>query len=145
WDHVGHYALFPKARFYVQESEMGFWTGKNAKRAFINKSIEVADETAMVRLAYDGRMGMVNGTVGIGPGVAVPRVGGHPFGMQIVSVETGSGPAVIASDAAHTYRNLAENKPFPTLHDVPGFVDGFEAIRGLAMDDRHVLPGHDGA
>lgn len=144
WDHVGHFALFPKARFHVQEDEMGFWTGRNAKRKFINRSIEVVDETAMIRLAYDGRMAFVQGTREIAPGIAVHRVGGHTRGMQIVSVATGGGTAVIASDAAHTYRNLAENRPFPTLHDVPGFIDGFEQIRRLATDDAHILPGHDG-
>jgi glyoxylase-like metal-dependent hydrolase (beta-lactamase superfamily II) len=144
WDHVGHYALFPKARFYVQEDEMAFWTGRHAQRKFINRSIEVADETAMVRLAYEGRMEFVQGSRKIVPGVSVHRVSGHTRGMQIVSVATGSGPTVIASDAAHTYRNIAENKPFPTLHDVPNFLDGFEQIRRLAKDDAHILPGHDG-
>jgi glyoxylase-like metal-dependent hydrolase (beta-lactamase superfamily II) len=124
---------------------MAFWTGKNAKYPFTNKSIEVEDETAMVRLAYDGRMEMVDGTREIVPGIRVHRVRGHTKGMQIVSVAAASGPTVIASDAAHTYRNLAENKPFPTLHDVPHFIDGFEQIRRLAQDDQHILPGHDGA
>jgi len=144
WDHVGHYSLFPNARFHVQEEEMGFWTGRNARHAFMAKSIEVEDEQAMVRLAYDGRMNFLHGSREIVPGIAAHPVSGHTRGMQIVSVAAGSGPTVIASDAAHTYLNLERNQPFPTLHDVPHFIDGFERIRELAKDDAHILPGHDG-
>ena len=57
---------------------------------------------------------------------------------------TASGTAVIASDAAHTFQNLQENKPFLILHNVPEYLDGFQKIRQLARQESMILPGHDG-
>ena len=145
WDHVGNYALYPRARFYLQEKEVAFWTGRQAKRKFFNRSIEVEDVAALMRFNMEGRLGIVNGTREIVPGIRVHGVGGgHTAGIQIVEVETASGPAVLAADAAHLYRNLKEQVPFTTLHDVPVYMDGFELMRGLVHDEGRILPGHDG-
>lgn len=143
WDHVGNYELFPRATYYLQEDEMQFWTGKYVKYPVFNQAIEVEDICAMVRYNYDGRVQFTNGTQEILPGVKVHRVGGHTKGIQIVEAMTASGPAVVASDATHTYRNINEMKPFLILHDVPSYLDGFETIKRLAKDENHILPGHD--
>ena len=143
WDHVGNYELFPRAKYYLQEDEMAFWTGKYVKYPVFNQAIEVEDICAMVRYNYDGRILFTNGTQEILPGVKVHRVGGHTKGIQIVEAALASGPAVVASDATHTYRNINEMKPFLILHDVPGYLDGFETIKRLAKDEQHIFPGHD--
>ncbi|HUJ73936.1 MAG TPA: N-acyl homoserine lactonase family protein, partial [bacterium] len=129
WDHVGYYSLFPKATFYVQEEEMRFWTGRHAKYPAFNAGVEVEDVCALVRLNYEGRVAFTQGSQTVLPGITVHKVAGHTAGIQIVEVQTASGPAVVASDAAHTYRNLRENRPFPLLHDVAGYLDGFELMR----------------
>jgi glyoxylase-like metal-dependent hydrolase (beta-lactamase superfamily II) len=144
WDHVGNYEMFPRARFYLQEREMAFWTGRQVRQKTFNRSIEVEDVAALIRCNYDGRMALADGTREIVPGVKVHGIGGgHTAGIQILEVETASGPAVLAADAAHLYRNLKENVPFTTLHDIPHYVDGFDLMRGLAKDEDHILPGHD--
>lgn len=145
YDHVGNYELFPHATFYLQADEMAFWTGPYAKYKVFNRSIEVDDVVAMVRYNYAGRVAFVAGSQQIVPGVTVHRVSGHTKGMQIVSVETKSGTAVLASDAAHCYRNLRENTPFLVLHDIPNYLDGFELMRKLASSEELILPGHDAA
>ena len=143
WDHVGNYALFPKATFYVQEDEMAFWTGPYVRYPVFGRSMEVDDVVALIRHNYAGRLGFVQGTAEIVPGVRVHRVSGHTRGMQIVEVATASGTAVLASDASHYYRNYQENTPFTTLHDIPGMLDGFELMRRLASHEKLIVPGHD--
>ncbi len=143
YDHVGNYALFPKATFYLQEDEMAFWTGPYVKYKVFNQAINVDDTVALVRLNYDGRIRFVKGVEQILPGITLHRVSGHTKGMQIVEVETASGTAVVASDASHIYRNYLEYTPFLILHDIPGMLDAFELIRKLASKPEFILPGHD--
>lgn len=143
YDHVGNHARFPRAVFYLQDAEMAFYTGRHASRAVFHSSIEVDDVCALVRLNYEGRVRFVDGAHDIVPGVRVEKVGGHTAGMQIVTVATARGQAVVASDASHYYRNLEERIPFNTLHDLPGTYHAFDRIRELAAAPDLVIPGHD--
>jgi len=132
YDHVGNYALFPRATFYVQEAEMTFYTGRHARQTAFRRSVEIDDICALVRLNYEGRVVFVDGEREILPGIRVVKVGGHTAGMQIVTVHTGRGQAVLASDASHYYRNLEERIPFNTLHDLPGVYQAFARVGALA-------------
>jgi glyoxylase-like metal-dependent hydrolase (beta-lactamase superfamily II) len=143
YDHVGNYALFPRARFYVQDTEMAFYTGRNAALPAFRHSIEIDDICALVRLNYERRLVFVDGVREIVPGISVHKVGGHTAGMQIVTVAHAKGQAVVASDASHYYRNFQERIPFNTLHDLPGVYGAFDRIHELASDEALVLPGHD--
>jgi glyoxylase-like metal-dependent hydrolase (beta-lactamase superfamily II) len=143
YDHVGNHALFPRATFHVQDAEMGFYTGRHAAAPAFRHSIEVEDVCALVRLNYEGRVRFVDGRAEVLPGIAVERVGGHTAGMQVVTVATGRGRAVLASDAAHYYRNLEERIPFNTLHDLPGTYAAFDRVRELADAPGLIVPGHD--
>lgn len=143
YDHTGNHALFPRATFHIQEAEMRFYTGPHAPRPAFRRSVEVDDIAAFVRLNYEGRVHFVDGEAEIVPGLRVHHVGGHTAGMQIVSVGTDRGQAVLASDASHYYRNLDEDLPFNTLHDLPGAYDAFRRIRTLADARTLIVPGHD--
>lgn len=143
YDHTGNHALFPRATFYIQDAEMRFYTGREARWPAFRHSVEVDDIAALVRLTYAGRVAFVDGEHEILPGITVHHVGGHTAGMQIVSVQTEQGRAVLASDASHYYRNLEQSLPFPTLHDLPGIYRGFQRIRELADSPELIVPGHD--
>lgn len=143
YDHTGNHALFPRATFYVQDAEMAFYTGRYAAHPAFRHSIEPDDIAALVRLVYEGRVRFVAGEGEIVPGVCVHHVGGHTAGMQIVTVRTPRGQAVLTSDAAHYYRNFEEGIPFPTLHDIPGVYRAYERIRELADAPELIVPGHD--
>jgi glyoxylase-like metal-dependent hydrolase (beta-lactamase superfamily II) len=143
WDHVGNYALFPRATFYVQDSEMAFYTGRHAAMPAFTRSVEVEDILALVRLNYEGRLVFVDGEREIVPGIRVHRVGGHTAGMQIVTAPHARGQAVLASDASHYYRNLEARIPFNILHDLPGMYRAFDRIEELAGAADLVIPGHD--
>jgi glyoxylase-like metal-dependent hydrolase (beta-lactamase superfamily II) len=143
WDHAGNYELFPRAKFHLQEDEMAFYTGRHVSKKYFSRTIEVEDVCAMVRYNYDGRVNLIDGSKEILPGVTVHRVGGHTKGIQVVEVQTASGPAVIASDACADYHLLRTDTPSTIICDVPAYLDGFETLRGIAKDERHILPGHD--
>jgi glyoxylase-like metal-dependent hydrolase (beta-lactamase superfamily II) len=143
YDHVGNYALFPRATFYLQDAEMEFYTGRHAPWPAFRRSIEVEDVCALVRLNYEGRVRFVDGEAEILPGITVEKVGGHTPGMQIVTAETRRGRAVVASDASHYYRNFEERIPFNTLHDLPGTYAAFDKIRARASAPELIVPGHD--
>ncbi len=53
------------------------------------------------------------------------------------------GRVVLASDAAHYYANIEEDRPFRIVSDLPQMYDAFETIRALADSPDHVIPGHD--
>jgi glyoxylase-like metal-dependent hydrolase (beta-lactamase superfamily II) len=143
YDHTGNHALFPRATFHIQEAEMRFYTGRYAPRAAFRRSVEIDDIMAFVQLNYEGRISFVDGEEEIAPGIRVHWVGGHTAGMQIVSVRTEQGQAVLTSDASHYYRNLDEDIPFMTLHDIPGTYRAFQRIRELADRPELIIPGHD--
>ena len=143
YDHVGNHALFPRATFYVQDTEMAFYTGRHLSRPAFRGSIEVDDLCALIRLNYEGRVKFVDGEAEVVPGVRVEKVGGHTAGMQIITVETSRGRAVVASDASHYYRNFQERIPFNTLHDIPGTYHAFDRLYALASTPDLILPGHD--
>lgn len=143
YDHVGCYALFPNATFYIQDAEMQFYTGRYVRQAAFRHSVEVEDVLALVRMNYEGRLAFVDGDKEILPGISVHKVGGHTAGMQIVTVQTKEGRAVVASDASHYYHNFEHNVPFSSHHDLPGMYYGFQRLRDLADKHELILPGHD--
>jgi glyoxylase-like metal-dependent hydrolase (beta-lactamase superfamily II) len=141
WDHVGGYALFPNARFYLQERELHFWTSSHL--AEWQSSLEEEELVAVVRLHFHGRVGLCDGWQEIVPGIAVHHVGGHTMGSQIVQVETARGSAVVASDAAKLYRNFVEEIPQSRSHSVTDQMNGYALIKRLASTENLIIPGHD--
>ena len=77
------------------------------------------------------------------PGVRVHKVGGHTAGMQIVSVETPRGTAVLTSDASHYYANMDEGNSFNTFMDLSAVYRGYDRIRSLASAPELIVVGHD--
>lgn len=143
YDHTGHHAAFPNARFHVQEREMAFYTGRYASEPTFAQVAEVDDVLAYVRLNYDGRVSFVDGEAEIAPGISVHHVGGHTPGMQVVSVQTARGRAVLASDASHFYRNFEDRVPFHILADLPGYLRALSRLYELADAPDLIVPGHD--
>jgi glyoxylase-like metal-dependent hydrolase (beta-lactamase superfamily II) len=143
YDHIGGLAQFPSATFHVQEDEMRFYTGPEATRPAFLASIYLPDIVSMVELNYAGRVRFQDGDGEVVPGVWVHKASGHTAGMQIVSVETSRGRAVVASDASHYYANLEEGNSFNTFVDLAGVYRAYDRIRALAASPGLILPGHD--
>src|SRR3954451_1221139 len=144
YDHSGYLAAFPRARFWVQDAELAFWTGPLAARRTIFHIVEPPDIVELVRLNFERRVRFVDGDEEMAAGITLHRVGGHAPGMQVVRVQTAGGPVVLASDATHFYANLREDRPYSIVHSLPGMYDAFDSVRVLADGDKdRIVPGHD--
>lgn len=142
YDHAGNQALFPRARFHLQDREMGFATGRAMTHPFLRHPFDGEQVASMVRHVFAGRVTFHDGTVKLAPGLELHRIGGHSAGLQIVRVRTLAGWLVLASDAAHLYENLG-GRPFPVVVDICAMLEGHRMLRALADSDDLVVPGHD--
>ena len=143
YDHAGNHALFPRARFHLQDCEMAFATGRCMCDAALRVPFEADDVTAMVRKVFADRVSFHDGDGSIVPGVSVHHIGGHSKGLQCVRVESRRGAVVLASDASHLYAHFETGRVFPIVYDAAAVVAGYARLQGLAASARHVIPGHD--
>jgi glyoxylase-like metal-dependent hydrolase (beta-lactamase superfamily II) len=144
YDHAGTLDHFPKARFYVQDTEMSYATGRCMCTKILKRGYEVEDVVRLVRCVHAGRVQFADETVEITSGLSLHRTGGHTGGSQIVRVWTERGWVVLASDSSHLYCNVTDNSLFPSLYRVDEMMEGFRTIHRLAGGSwDHVIPGHD--
>jgi glyoxylase-like metal-dependent hydrolase (beta-lactamase superfamily II) len=143
YDHAGNLPLFPRARFHLQDREMGFATGRHMAHPFFAHAYELEGVISMVRLAYGARVQFHDGDAEIVPGISVHHVGGHTHGLQVVRVWTRLGWLVLASDATHYLANMNLRRPFPIVADVTQMVAGWDRLQELASRPEMIVPGHD--
>ena len=143
YDHVGNFDLFPNARFHLQDREMAYATGRYMGWPFFSGAYDADEVAAMVRNVYAGRVAFHDGDAVLAPGLSVHHVGGHTKGLQVVRLWTRVGWLVLASDASHYAANMDSGRPFPIVADVTEMVDGWQRLRELVDDPRHIVPGHD--
>jgi glyoxylase-like metal-dependent hydrolase (beta-lactamase superfamily II) len=143
YDHAGNAALFPRARFHVQDAEMAYCTGRAMTHHHLSAFFDAENVTAMVRRVFDGRVVFHAGDSELCPGVTLHHLPGHTMGLQAVRVETARGPVVLASDAAHFWANLERETPYPVVANVPQYLESLRALRRLAPSIDHIIPGHD--
>ena len=145
YDHAGNLALFPNARFHIQDEELAYVTGRAMTHKVLRSSFALDDVLEMVRLVYGERVVFHAGNDEIAPGVTVHAIPGHTRGLQAVRVHSDRGWVILASDAAHYYENLEQETPFVTLENMFLMLEGYRKLRALAPTDAHIVPGHDPA
>lgn len=145
YDHAGNLALFPKATFHLQDSEMSFATGRSMCHGILRAPYDVEDVVQMVRKVYADRVRFHDGDSALFPGVSLHHIGGHCAGLQAVRIWTPKGWLVLASDAVHFYENSRQGRPFPIVQNVAAMLEGYRRVRELADGDDLVIPGHDPA
>jgi glyoxylase-like metal-dependent hydrolase (beta-lactamase superfamily II) len=143
WDHSGHTAATPNARFHIQDQEMSYATGRCMCHPFFRNANMLTDVLDLVRLVYGERVIFHDGDEEIAPGVTLHLVGGHTAGMQVVRVHTERGWIVLASDASHYWRSVQGQNPFPKVLDIGKTIEGFRLLKRLADSEDHIIPGHD--
>ncbi len=143
YDHCGNLNRFPAARFFVQDRELAFATGRNMLHDVFRDAYTLSHVHDLIGAVYDKRAAFIDGTAEIATGVSVHHVGGHTDGLQIVRVRTRRGWMVLASDAAHFYANMDAANPYPFLYSVGDMLRGFDTVRALADSPAHIIPGHD--
>jgi glyoxylase-like metal-dependent hydrolase (beta-lactamase superfamily II) len=142
WDHWAGHGLFPAAEFWIQREEVAFWTGPVARFDLYRQLANASALGELVTLSYGGRVRLVEGEREILPGLRVHWVGGHTAGLQVVSVETRRGRAVLTSDASHFFRNVERRWPTQIITSLPQMLAAFDTIHALAGPDL-IVAGHD--
>jgi glyoxylase-like metal-dependent hydrolase (beta-lactamase superfamily II) len=145
YDHAGNRALFPKARYHVQDREMAFCTGRCMCHHALSHAFEPDDVSAMIARIFDGRVEFHDGDSQITSGLTLHHVGGHTDGLQVVRIRTEKGWMVLASDASHYYANIEGTRPFPIVVSVRDMLEAYKRIYALADSPALVVPGHDPA
>jgi glyoxylase-like metal-dependent hydrolase (beta-lactamase superfamily II) len=143
WDHSGNTGILPQATFHLQDKEMAYATGRHMTHPFFSGSNQVEDVVAMVHKVYGGRVRFHDGSGTVAPGVTVHLIGGHTDGTQVVRVHTARGWVVLASDAAHYWKNIHDRNPFPKVSDIGKTIDGFRLVEEMADGIDFIIPGHD--
>ena len=143
YDHAGNLPLFERAKFHLQDAEMGFATGRCMCHGLMRHGYEADDVVQMVRYVFDDRVQFHDGVREVAPGIEVHHIGGHTRGLQSVRVRTRRGWVVLASDASHFYAHMEQDRAFPILHNLADMLEGYATLRRLATSPRHIVPGHD--
>lgn len=143
YDHAGTATSFPNAEFVVQEREIAHCTGKAMRYKPTRNSFDVVHVKDMIDANFGGRLRFVDGERHVLPGISVHLVGGHSGGLQVVRVETASGPLVLASDSAHFYDTVTADNPFTVIVNLPEMCAAWETIFELGAPPERVVPGHD--
>ncbi|HEY5666906.1 MAG TPA: N-acyl homoserine lactonase family protein [Gammaproteobacteria bacterium] len=143
YDHCGNDELFGNARYHLQDDEMAYATGRHMCHGAIAHAFEADDVARMVHRVFAGRVEFHDGDDTLAPGVTLHRLGGHTMGLQVVRVETGAGPVVLASDASHFYAHFENSRVFPVVYNVADVLEGYRTLFRLAGPGRRIIPGHD--
>jgi glyoxylase-like metal-dependent hydrolase (beta-lactamase superfamily II) len=143
YDHIGNLDAFPAAEVIISAREYDFWTGPLASRPLFAVSAEDDDVDSLRRARADGRLTTLDAGAQVAAGVEVLEVGGHTPGQLVVLVSTAACEVVLASDALHYYEEMAADRPFSIVADLPAMYAGFGLLRDLQAAGRTVVAGHD--
>ena len=143
YDHAGTLDDFPNATFHLQEAEMSFATGRCMCDLDQRKSYDIEDVVRLLRLVYRGKVVFHEGDVDLCAGLSLHRIEGHTAGLMAVRVWTARGWIVLASDAAHLYDNLLQNRPFSIVQNPERQLAGYRRLYELGGSKAAILPGHD--
>jgi glyoxylase-like metal-dependent hydrolase (beta-lactamase superfamily II) len=144
YDHIGHLGLFTAAEVVSGAAEYDYWFAKRDAGALDGEFTTEADLAVVQRAADAGRLRLVREPARVGPSVAVHPVGGHCPGELVVTVQTATGPLVLASDAAHFYEQIEHRWPFFAFTDLDEMREGLAVINRMADEfGATVVPGHD--
>ena len=143
FDHAGNIDRFGKARFHVQDAEVGFATGRCMCEAHLRFPFDVEDVVTLVRHTYAERVCFHDGDAQPLPGISLHVVPGHTQGIQAVRVITPRGPVLLASDSTHFYANFLRRAPFSVTVDAMTTLRSYDKLKALAGSVDRLIPGHD--
>jgi N-acyl homoserine lactone hydrolase len=148
FDHFGNTEAFPKAKLYIQKSEMSGWVwalGLGEDFKWITAAVDPQDVIDAMKAAAEGRLVLVDGDQEIAPGVKLINANDtHTFGTQMAAVNTAKGSYCLTGDACYWYENAEKMLPI-------GYASGSQVNQLFAIKkakeiaggvDR-LVPGHD--
>ena len=144
WDHADGADLFPNARVWIQKDEYQHHIGPAGEAR--DRAIDDDVARMFLSLSRKGKVQQVNGdSTEIIPGITVFTGGKHTFASQYVTIRTGAGTAVVASDNLYLYENLDGRRPIAQTLDSLSNLRAQDRMKRLASSLRLIVPGHDPA
>lgn len=146
FDHIDGIEFYKstKAMVYIQRDSYRFMVEEGPESSVIRKDglfPRKKDAAALLDLAWEGRLRILDGDSEIVPGIKTIKVGGHFPGLQITVVQTGGKPVILASDSVHQYDNLEKNKGLGIFQgNFKDMTKAYDTIREL---NGVVVAGHD--
>ena len=101
------------------------------------------DIIALIVAEKEGRLQLVHGDKTLAPGITVTMGGYHTPGSQYVTVDTLSGPAIIAGDSVSMYENNRRHRPIASTVDRDENLATIQDMHRKAASPFLILPGHD--
>jgi len=142
WDHASNNGLFKDATFLVQKKELEY----AASPLPVHLKGYEAPQLGMHPHYLGVKYTVIDGDYEVVPGVSTILTPGHSPGSQCVTVETGKGVYVIATDTVPLYDNWEGIPPLmPHIANAihVGLVEYFESFKKIEQLADYVLPGHD--
>lgn len=143
FDHAGNIDRFDKAKFHVQDAEVGFATGRCMCEGHTRMPFDVEDIVALMRRLYSERVVFHAGDDQLLPGLTLHAFPGHSGMVQAVRVNTARGPVVLGSDVGHYFANILAKKPFSITVNEPDTMESYRRIIALSGGADRLVPGHD--
>lgn len=143
FDHLDGMDSFKTSKVVIQRAAFRYAVEESPEFRYFRNSLypRRKDTYTLVDLMWDNRLKLLDGHKELFPGILLVRVDGHYPGLQMVVVDTGGKPVVIAGDAVHVYDNLEKDRPMGLFQgEVRDVVKAYETIRDF---DGIVLSGHD--
>ncbi len=110
FDHMGSIHKFPRARLYIQKSELLSWHEAMAlprQFGYLTAIINPDDLRSMFDASVEHRVTLLDGDrENLLPGLHARLGPGHTVGQQFVVVETARGNFVVSGDCVYGARNL---------------------------------------
>jgi N-acyl homoserine lactone hydrolase len=148
FDHFGNTEAFPKAKLYIQKSEMSGWVwalGLAEDFKWITLAVDPQDVIDAMKAAAEGRLVLVDGDQEIAPGIKLINANEtHTFGTQMAAVNTAKGTYCLTGDACYWYENA--EKMIPIGYGSGSQVNQLFSIKkakDIAGGVDRLVPGHD--
>lgn len=144
FDHISGIELFPNASFYIQKKEFNFWIKDPiAKKPPFTSVTDPVGNARLAELEGTERLIMIDGDRTILPGIELLLAPGHTPGLQVVSVNTAKGTAILGSDCAHIFRNYEEEIPSIFITDMAAWMKTYDKLKSKVSSLDLLFPGHD--
>jgi glyoxylase-like metal-dependent hydrolase (beta-lactamase superfamily II) len=143
YDHAGNLAMFPKARFHIQDAEMAYVTGRAMTHPVLRHSFVLSEVQEMLAMVYGNRAVFHDGDDDLFDGITLHHLPGHARGLMAVRVHTKRGWIVLASDTAHYYESVEKEPVFQTHENIFKMLKSYRKLTKLGGDLTRIVPGHD--
>jgi glyoxylase-like metal-dependent hydrolase (beta-lactamase superfamily II) len=114
FDHMGSIHKFPRARLYIQKSELLSWHEAMAlprQFGYLTAIINPDDLRAVFDASLEHRVTLLDGDrENLLPGLHARLGPGHTIGQQFVALDTARGTLVVSGDCVYGARNLTGHK-----------------------------------